>query len=291
MLHIAVKSKLRQAVATIMRPLVFPGRHHVYKLISSLLGDEPLPFDVPLQRGLKLRVNNPFWQHLFYLRDYERDVRVFLEKATTPMSTVFDVGASIGILTLPLARKAKRVFAFDALRENYDMLITNINLNRARNVTAMYAAVSDQQGTLRAPIPVQHSNYSLASEGRGFVEIPAVTLDDFCQRNNIERIDVMKIDIEGSETKALRGCSRMLRTGRVGTIVIEFNNYWLRKMGSSPNELYDLFETYNLTVHELTRLGRAKRISRQECMAKLRGPKSYFNLVLTADSCEVDQCS
>ena len=92
----------------------------------------------------------------------------------------------------------------------------------------------------------------------------------------------MKIDIEGSETKALRGASRLLSSGAIGQILIEFNPHWLKRMGSSPDELYDLFEQFDLVVNFLTRFGTCVRTNRKGVMGRIKSPDSYFNLVLTS---------
>lgn len=278
-----MKTELRHAAASLIRPLAFPGRFMVYKLVSSVLGDEPLPFEVPIRCGCRLLVNSPVWQQLFYLGDYERDVRVFLDREVDSESIVFDVGACIGVHALPLATKAKEIYAFDALRGNFEVLSQNVLNNGMKNVTLVYAAISDAAGTIRIPVPnFAGGNYSLASAGEQSIEIEAITIDDFCAERGIEKIDVMKMDIEGSETRALRGARNMFLARAIRKTVIEFNPYWLKKMGSSPDELYDLFEEYELTVYELTRSGSSRRISRSQCMAKAKNSDSYFNLVLAA---------
>lgn len=276
-----MKTALRHRVASVMRSSPFFGRYRIYQVVAAVLGDEPVPFTVPIQWGYRLKVASEMWQHMFYLGDYERDVVAFLDRSLTGESTAFDLGASMGIVTLPMAHRAKRVFAFDALRANYDLLLENLQQNHIENVVTVYAAVSDGDGVIRIP-QTASGNFSLASASESFADVQAVTLDTFCAERGVERIDVMKIDIEGSETKALRGARRMFAERRIGTVLIEFNNYWLRKMGSSPDELYDLFEAYGLTVHELTSTGGTKKISRSECMGKIVEPTSFFNLVLTA---------
>jgi FkbM family methyltransferase len=219
---------------------------------------------------------------MFFLGDYERDIMVFLEKAVTPESIVFDAGASIGIVALPLAKKAKQVYAFEVLPGNFDVLSENVLNNGLQNVTVVNAAISDVTGTIRIPIPdFIGGNYSLASTGNRFIESKAISLDDFCAERGIEQIDVLKMDIEGSETRALRGARKMFLAGAIRKTVIEFNPYWLKKMGSSPEELYDLFDEYGLAVHELNRFGRPVPTSRSQCMKRVTGPDSYFNLVLT----------
>jgi FkbM family methyltransferase len=267
-----------------MRSTVFPGRYKVYRLLSKILGEESLPFAVPLPGGGKLSVNSTFWQHMFYLGDYEYEVRRFLVRQIQSGSTVFDVGASIGICTVPLAIRLGqhgRIYAFEALKSNYGSLLHNIRLNNLANVVPVFAAVGDKEGTVNMP-EVDSGNCSLASESDRYSSVPAITLDEFAARHCINSIDLMKIDIEGSETKALRGASRLLSSGAIRHILIEFNPYWLKRMGSSPDELYDLFEQSELAVNYLTRFGTCVRTNRKSVMGRITSADSYFNLVLTS---------
>jgi FkbM family methyltransferase len=279
-----IRVRLRHLSAAMMRSAVFPGRYKVYRLLSHILGEEPLPFAVPLPGGGKLSVSSTFWKHMFYLGDYEFEVRRFLVRQIQPGSTVFDVGASIGICTVPLAIRLGqhgRIYAFEPLASNYESLLHNIKLNNLANVVPVFAAVADKEGTVNMP-DVDSGNCSLASESDHYSSVPAITLDEFAAQHCIDSIDLMKIDIEGSETKALRGASRLLSSGAIRQILIEFNPYWLKRMGSSPDELYDLFEQSGLVVNFLTRFGTCVRTNRKGVMGRITSADSYFNLVLTS---------
>jgi FkbM family methyltransferase len=279
-----IRARLRHLSAAMMRSAVFPGRYKVYRLLSMVLGEEPLPFAVPLPSGGKLSVNSAFWQHMFYLGDYEYEVRRFLVKQIQSDSIVFDVGASIGICTIPLAIQLGqhgRVYAFEPLPGNYETLLHNIKLNNLINVVPVFAAVGDKVGTVNMP-DVDSGNCSLASDSDRHISVPAITLDEFAAQHHIDSIDLMKIDIEGSESKALRGASRLLSSGAVRQILIEFNPQWLKRMGSSPDELYDLFDQFDLDVSFLTRLGSCARTDRKGVMARITSADSYFNLVLAS---------
>jgi hypothetical protein len=70
--------------------------------------------------------------------------------------------------------------------------------------------------------------------------VPLVRLDDLLARESVDRIDLMKIDVEGYETKALRGARASLRGGVIRSILCEVNDPWLRAAGSSPAELVGL---------------------------------------------------
>jgi FkbM family methyltransferase len=278
-----IRARLRHLSATMMRSVIFPGRYKVYRLLSKILGEEPLPFAVPLPGGGKLFVKSG-WNQLFYLGDLDQEVRRFSVRQLQSGSTVFDVGASIGICTVPLAIRLGqhgRIYAFEPLASNYETLLHNIKLNNLTNVVPVFAAVADEEGTVYMP-DLDSGNCSLASDCDHHSSVPAITLDAFAAQHSIHSIDLMKIDIEGSETKALRGASRLLSSGAIKHILIEFNPHWLKRMGSSPDELYDLFDQFDLEVNFLTRFGTCIRTNRKGVMGRITSADSYFNLVLTS---------
>jgi hypothetical protein len=53
--------------------------------------------------------------------------------------------------------------------------------------------------------------------------VPAVCLDRFCRDHAVERVDLLKLDIQGHEYSALRGAQDLVHAGRIGTIFMELN--------------------------------------------------------------------
>lgn len=273
---------VRGLVASFTRNVPFPGRYRAYTCLRKIFGDEPLPFIVPLRCGARLEVRPDRWKHFYYLGDHERDVLNFLESSCHTGDTVLDVGASIGICTVPLSVKVGdtgRVIAVDALQGNIHELMKNIALNSLTNVQAIHCAVSNKAGTIEAP-QIDVGNYSLASESSTKTTIPAYTLDEIAA--DVETIHLMKMDIEGSETRALQGARRLFAEKRIRAAVVELNPYWLQKMGSSAAELYDLFDAYHLKVSLLNRYGKAKPATRSTIFAACERAQ-YVNVVLRSD--------
>jgi FkbM family methyltransferase len=259
---------LRHGSAAILRRVPFPGRERTFRLIDRILGPNPGEFVVPLRGGGRLAVDGIRDSYTFYLGDFQWNVHHFLCSAARSGQTVFDIGSNIGFYTVPLALRVGprgHVYAFEACRPNYERLVKNITLNALKNTTPVFGAVTDRTGTLDAPLLQHGGNYSLASTSETRTQIPSWCLDDFVAGEGIDHIDLMKIDIEGSEVLALRGARKLLSEGRVRTAICEFNPYWLRKMGSSAVELYEIFESYRMEAFVLTRFARLKPIGKDFC--------------------------
>ena len=203
---------------------------------------------------------------VFYLGEHDPNISRFLKRIVRKGEVIFDVGARFGEYTVPLALATGptgHVYALEALQANYEVLLRNLQLNGLTNVTAVRAAVADRTTELNAPARGAPGNYSLASDSPTRTTIPAWSLDDFCRHHKIEHVDLMVMDIEGSETMALRGARSLLCSGRVRTMVCEVNPAWLRRMGSSARDLYREFEACRLTVSLLTRFGNSRELNAQ----------------------------
>lgn len=118
---------------------------------------------------------------------------------------VFDVGANNGIFSclagLVVGNKG-RVYAFEPLKKYADLIRKNVVLNNLRNVVVIEKALGENKGMARM------DGISIVGEGGN---IPVITLDAFVQENKIEKIDFLKMDVEGFERKVFLGGLNSLR--------------------------------------------------------------------------------
>jgi FkbM family methyltransferase len=196
---------------------------------------------------------------------YEEAEQRFCADYLEPGMTVFDVGASHGFHTLLFAKLAApgAVHAFEPEEWNFHRLQTNLSLNGYGNVVAHRLAVFEQPGELELNV-FPHELYgwhtfgapTLEVEGElakpvGQQTVTAVTLDDYCREHGIERIDLLKLDVEGAELEVLRGSAQLLREGRIGCLLFEISRQMVTGMGHDPGEVLDLVRGAHLSVHEL----------------------------------------
>lgn len=140
--------------------------------------------------------------HGCWLGTYERHSAKFIASQVQPGMTVFDVGANVGYYTLLMSRRVGhtgRVFAFEPNQANIAILKKHILLNGLKNVEVIEAAVSDEAGN--SLFLGAGATGTLSTTG---TPVRTVVLDD-CPIP-----DFIKMDIEGAETYALRGSSRIL---------------------------------------------------------------------------------
>jgi len=161
--------------------------------------------------------------------------------------TIFDIGANIGYYTVQLARTAgpgARLHAFEPVSSTAALLAENVALNGLRNVVVNRAIVSDTLGAqpiyLSATANTGQSSLVRASARSETVD--TVTVDAYCQARNIERIDLVKVDVEGHELRVLQGMAGLLRSGCVGCICAEANEELLRANGASTAAMVDFMQ-------------------------------------------------
>jgi FkbM family methyltransferase len=203
-----------------------------------------------------------------------REVR-FLREQVEPGMVVLDVGANVGFYTLLLADRVGptgRVHAFES-----DPLSFGILQGRAAgrpNVEITQTAVGDHAGTItlytnRSNRADNRVHPSLGSETAEAIEVPLATLDDHCAARGIERIDAVKMDIQGAEVSALAGFRKTIARLKPRWMLIEFSPEHLRGAGSSPEAFWAIlgelgYEPWGVEENgEAFRIGDLGAFSRQ----------------------------
>lgn len=143
--------------------------------------------------------------------EFARDV--FLHGySIRPGDVVFDIGAGIGTEALPFSRMvgaSGKVVAVEAHPATYAKLERVCRLNDLRNVELFHAAVMDSN----EPVTISDldaEEYLVNKIGTDGVQVPAVTIPDLVAKLQLDRIDLLKMNIEGAEVPALRGARDVL---------------------------------------------------------------------------------
>jgi FkbM family methyltransferase len=176
------------------------------------------PFDGP---GLE------FWQSGLT----EPETQELFLTILRPGMVLLDVGAYVGQFTLISSRATSgdiRIFSFEPTPEVFRQLRRNIQANKCAHVTCIQAALSDKPGKAKFYFyPDSHDQNSLralASSDARFAQVNVETVDSISEKYSIDRMDIIKVDVEGNELAVLKGASLSLARFRP-ILIIEISRH------------------------------------------------------------------
>ncbi len=138
---------------------------------------------------------------------------------------VFDVGAQIGVFSVYAAsQKAKRVYSFEPMPENFSLLEKNICINNLHNIEAVPAALAKDEGQKNFFLSENTGGHSLCgSEKQKKITVASCNLDAFITEKKVEKIDYFKIDCEGGEYEIFFSASDEV-FAKIRKIAMEYHN-------------------------------------------------------------------
>lgn len=190
---------------------------------------------------------------IFKNRQDKREISI-LKEYIKPGNVILDIGANIGFYTQLLSNlvaKHGKVYSFEPDLLNFKRL--KQNCGRLENVVLNNKAVSDSTGKIKfyksALLNVDHRTYP-GDYYESIEEIDCVCLDDFLPEG--EKIDFIKIDIQGYETAAFRGMRKILTQNPQVRILSEFWPHGLQQAGENAEALLTLFWEAGFSVFFVT---------------------------------------
>ena len=163
--------------------------------------------------------------------------------ADKPCGLFIDVGANFGWYSLLMARLSAeaQVVALEPSRENYDLLLRNIESNTLENIVALNVGAGSSSST--AALFVHERNnpgaHSIRPSSAGLSEeaIAIESLDALLEPYT-GPVRLLKIDVEGYEVEVLRGATKTLQ--RTEAVLLEYSPTFLKECGHNPDELLEI---------------------------------------------------
>jgi len=194
-----------------------PLRWLSFVLLPSY-GTRPLRVRSGPAKGLVFELN-PRWEMAVWEGCYEQAAQDYLQKQLRSGRVFYDVGANFGFYSLLAARQGAQVFAFEPDVQIADSLErhTHLNFLNAR-IEIVRAAVYSTSGLIAlhpASCRQGHGNAHVGLDwepSHSTVPVPCTTLDDFARRHDAP--DVVKIDVEGTESEVLKGAEKVFAESR-----------------------------------------------------------------------------
>ncbi len=218
---LCVKRDLTRPTAKAAIPGCGAGRAHTLcdQAVIKILGQRPLRAGIEFADGRAITLNVPA-----DIGNFLSDLNgIIIEDqydfGDFKNATIVDAGANIGLFSLyACAFGAKKVYAFEPVRETFEMLERNIAANRlGKVVSAVNAALGAKRGAAKIKCCTKGEGSAMIAVGNPGVneglnyeavrDVKMLALDDIIRR----KIDLIKIDVEGYEKKVLLGAARLIK--------------------------------------------------------------------------------
>lgn len=228
-------------------------------------------------QGSKMFVNQLF-RNASFSGIWEPLQTEIVKKEIKKGDIIIDLGANIGYYTLLFSRlvgNEGKVYAFEPDPNNFALLEKNVKENGYTNIVLEQKAVSDFEGTTKLYISnINTGGHRIFDIGANeeFIKIETIKLDDYLQD---KKVDFIKMDIQGSEAKAIMGMKNIISQNQSLKIISEFAPFLLKKSGCDPMlytnllleqgfELYELDKKSNKVVKtKLDKLNRDEKLENQ----------------------------
>ncbi len=176
-----------------------------------------------------------------------------MERVLRPGDTVVDVGANVGYFSTNAAfhvGKTGKVFAVEpnpSLGIRLQAMAAEVPEGP---IKITRAAIWRESGTVTLQIDKKWSGWASLVENETFsadeaVKVEAIAIDDLIAQNNIDKVRLLKLDVEGAETDALIGARKLLGSHQVDMIQIETEPHRMKAFGRTGQEMSDLLTAYD----------------------------------------------
>lgn len=197
--------------------------------------------------GCKFEISLPI--ETFRIEKYgnEEDFTRLILKELKVTDVFYDIGASVGLVSINAAKKCKIVYAFEPDPSVRSRLERNSQLNFYENLNIINWAVSNVRGEVNLfSDGVEGYSASLVEIGkRDSVKVNCDKIDSAIKRGDISIPDVVKMDIEGAEILALQGMRETLNSISCPRVLfVEIHPDYLKKFNSSEKGVLDLLKSY-----------------------------------------------
>lgn len=224
-------------------------------LIRNFDGDLKMKLDRACSIGSRIYWEDSHWRG---------EVRAF-KRLLTPETVCVDVGANQGEFTLVAAKRLVNgaVLAFEPVPRIFARLQQNVEMNGFRNVRLFDVGLGEESGKAEMFLDGSASegdyrNDRLASLHRGasggerLGQVRIERFDKIFEETGLQRLDVMKIDVEGAELAVLRGAGETLSRYRPA-LIMEINEETARAAGYSSKEVIGLLTPLGYRLFRIRR--------------------------------------
>ena len=220
---------------------------YLYPLVYfKLTKKDYVVFETRSGLKIKIRVNSTdlmAFTHVWMIQEYSDD-----NFSINNDDVVIDVGAHIGLFALFASQFCKngKIFCYEPIKENYKILIENIEMNQIQNIFPNNLAVTKETSRVKIFLNDDQSGHSMFIQNKNFVEVDSKSLSDIFIDNGIKECDFLKLDCEGAEYEIIESLPSDLFT-KINKTAIEYH-----MVDTKPElleQLINKFKQFSFSVH------------------------------------------
>jgi FkbM family methyltransferase len=274
-MKLTIGSKVFRGVAKLGRALPhFRGKYRALNSLYSSVaknrgGTLVASISKPIPYEMSLNLDCAHERLAYCINGYEEDTVIFLSKLWDPSGCFLDIGANIGLISVPFAMMAKSkagasslaptTVAFEPVSSNFASLKLNVELNAlTKEVQLVNAGVGSEDKT----VAIQVEGDKTEGSGTGTANILPEDSTYACERQtiNVARIDsliaqekipkqcsLIKIDTDGYDFFALQGAVDLLRNSRP-IVFGEFSAHCMKWHGHTMNDVKQFADALNYEI-------------------------------------------
>jgi FkbM family methyltransferase len=162
--------------------------------------------------------------------------------------TIFDIGGNIGLTSYFFKDFAKQVYCVEPAKQHIECINKLVEFNNIDNITVLPYALAAQDGTTKFyhnPNSTMFSMNPTVNNQKDYEEVETMTLETLMQKVTIDHIDVMKLDVEGSEGEIIVSDGFTKVADKIDVIVGEWHTWSSMNQHMFANTFRDLGFTFN----------------------------------------------
>ena len=192
------------------------------------------------------------WKYRLFTE--QQEIKFLLENLS-PGQTAVDIGSYKGAYTYWMSKRigsTGKVFAFEPISENFELLRKNVSVNNYNNVFCEQKAVSNENKKVTMEISDRIGDHRIIENKKSnnaTIQVDCLTLDKFFKDE--QKIDFLKIDTEGFDLHVLQGAENIIKKNKNIVICIEFNPTLLHQNNIQPKSLLNFITSLGFTIFDI----------------------------------------
>ena len=236
--------------------------HQIVDKYAGQLHTKSLPRKIRGESSITCDLRDHVQSRIYFFGAYEPIEAYLFCKLIRPNMHIIDAGANIGFYSLLASSylsQEGQVFAFEPVPKNYEKLDKNIQQSQKHNIQVIKKGLWHEEDTLTFSLSddmqdnIGSFTASKTSSSSHQFQCPVTTLDKLVEEKTIPKVDLMKMDIEGSELFALQGAKSTLETHKP-SILMEINQEASQGFNYGPEAIEDILMPLGYKIFKVSSL-------------------------------------